>query len=106
MKYAYPLVVLAAIVSGARAQHEDHAHHHEEPASTADAHIVVTINPEARVSAVLGAPLPAPPVCGTAMELRLKIVNQGFVTAPLRASIVGDGARLVELHMDGAKLSG
>ena len=84
---------------------EDHADHHGSPPAD-DAQIVVTINPEARVSAVIGAPLPPPAPCGSATELNIKVINQGFVTAPLRAAIVGDGARHVALRMDSTKLSG
>jgi hypothetical protein len=74
--------------------------------SAGDAQIVVTINPEARVSAVLGASLPSPSPCSESTELKVNIVNQGRVTAPLRAKIVGDGAKLVTLHLAQEKLSG
>jgi hypothetical protein len=87
------------------AQHDGHSHRHEAEA-VSDAQIVITINPEARVSAAVNAPLPKPPACGSVIELEIKIINQGFVTAPVRASIIGSGSRLVELHMDAAKLSG
>jgi diadenosine tetraphosphatase ApaH/serine/threonine PP2A family protein phosphatase len=84
---------------------EDHSHHHSAP-PPGNAQLVVTINPEARVSVVLGAPLPPPPPCGTATELKVEVINNGFVTAPLKAEIVGDDTRFVALHMDSAKLSG
>lgn len=55
-----------------------------------DAPIKITINPESRVSVALGGELPPPGLCGTATELRVDIVNRGFVTAQLEASLVGD----------------
>jgi hypothetical protein len=98
------LLFLLAFGTGA-ALAEDHAHHHGAP-PPGDAPLVVTINPEARVSVVIGAPMPPPPPCGTATELKVKVINHGFVTAPLKAEIVGDGNQSVELHMDSTKLSG
>jgi hypothetical protein len=98
------LLLLALTFAVARAQ--GHAHHHQSVSPLGDAHIVVTINPEARVSAALGAPLPSPDACGSIMELKVKVINNGFVTAPLRAAILGDGVRQVALHMDSTKLAG
>ena len=97
--------LLLLVLGSASAIAQDHAHHHES-LPPGNAQIVVSINPEARVSAVLAAPLPAPSACGSATELKIKVINQGFITAPLRASIVGDGASRVSLHMESAKLSG
>jgi hypothetical protein len=66
--------------------------------------IVVTINPEARVSAALAGPMPqAHP--GTPVDLPVKVVNLGFVTATLEAELVGDavpGAAL-EFHPEPLK---
>jgi hypothetical protein len=99
-----PLLFLLALwITAAPA--EDHAHDHSS-LSPEDAQVVVTINPEARVSAVIAAPLSTPAPCGSATRLEIKVINQGFVTAPLRAAIVGDGARHVALRMDNTKLSG
>jgi hypothetical protein len=93
--------------ASAHAQHNEHAdHQHNPPQQPADAHIVVTINPEARVSAVIGARLPSPPACGSPTPIKVKVINQGFVTAPLRAAITGDGDQQVVLITDDAKLSG
>src|SRR5687767_1872692 len=97
--------LLLLLLGTAAARAEDHAHHHTSTLPS-DAQFVVTINPEARVSVVLGVPLPPPAPCGSAMELRVTVINQGFVTAPLRAAIVGEGAQYVALHMDRTKLSG
>lgn len=82
----------------------DHRNHHH-PAPAGDAHIIVTINPEARVSAVR-AGSPEPGICGQPQDLRVRVVNQGFVTAPLRVALAGDGAANAELRADGAQLSG
>ncbi len=101
MKWLLILLALGSVVASA----EDHADH-PDPLAPGDAQIVVTINPEARVSAVLDAPLPASGTCGSATALKVKVINQGFVTAPLRASIVGDGVKHVVVQMDDTKLSG
>jgi hypothetical protein len=71
-----------------------------------NAHIVVSINPEARVSVTLAAPLPSPSACGSNTALNVKVINQGFITAALRASIVGEDAPRISLHMDSVRLSG
>lgn len=88
------------------ADHSHHDHHVVETRKSTDPPIKITINPEARVSVVRGGSLPPVKACGEAIELPVKITNQGFVTASLRASIVGDGGRHISVHMDGAKLSG
>ena len=66
--------------------------------------IVVTINPEARVSVALAGPLPqAHP--GSAVDLPVKVINLGFVTATLEAELVGEavpGATL-EFHPEALK---
>lgn len=100
------LALLALPIAGTAFAQQDHSHHHHAAPPAGDAQIVVTINPEARVSAIVAAPLPPPAPCGEATELKVKIVNQGVVTAPLRARLVEDGARYAALHMDAAKLSG
>src|SRR5262249_30812631 len=48
----------------------------------------------------------APSACGSATALKVKVINQSFITAPLRAAIVGDGARYISLHMEGTRLTG
>jgi hypothetical protein len=67
----------------------DHEHQHEGDA-LGDPPIKVTINPEARVSVILAGALPPPAACGTAVDFRIKIVNQGFVTSRLEAELLGD----------------
>lgn len=73
--------------------------HHHMPAAAAvsDPPIVITINPEARVSVALAGRLPPPARCGEAAELAVRVDNQGFVTSHLEADFVGEppaGARL------------
>jgi hypothetical protein len=59
-----------------------------EPGHAGKPAIILTINPEARVSAVLGEhPLPALD-CQQVVTLQMKIVNQGAVTAPLHARLI------------------
>ena len=67
----------------------DHEHAHEA-AAPGDPPIKITINPEARVSVTLAGALPPPAACGTAVDFRVKILNQGFVTSRLEAELVGD----------------
>jgi hypothetical protein len=85
-----PIVVLA------QGEREERGHTTEAALSTV-APIVITINPEARVSVKLGGALPAPVPCGKPADLSVKIVNQGFVTSRLEAEFAGgdpDGAQL------------
>lgn len=75
------------------------------PHGQGGAPIVVTINPEARVSAELNSPAPATTKCGAPIRLQVKILNQGGITAPLRAHLV-DAPAGVAIALDGAPLSG
>lgn len=75
------------------------------PHGQGGAPIVVTINPEARVSAELNSPTPATTKCGAPIRLQVKILNQGGITAPLRAHLV-DAPAGVTIALDGAPLSG
>jgi hypothetical protein len=51
--------------------------------------VTVTINPEVRVSVVQGSE--TPPAAGPdgVIELRVQIINNGFLTSPLEARLVG-----------------
>ena len=86
-------IIFAAVLFGSMVYAEKHDPLHASPRMEAilpgDAPIKITINPEARVSVSLGGELPPPPPCGAAMELRVAIVNQAVVTAPLQATLVG-----------------
>ena len=81
-------------------------HHVMEAASPNDPPIKITINPEARVSVVLVGALPPPAPCGTASDLAVRIVNQGFVTARLEAELVGDAPADVALDFHPEPLTG
>ena len=59
-----------------------------EPRPAGDAVFRVTINPEARVSVVQVGEIPAEVACGSPVILPVRVTNQGFVTAPLEASLV------------------
>lgn len=87
------------------AQH-NHGHLQTHATQLGDVQVLVTINPEARVSAAVAAPMPPPKKCGEVTEIVVRVINDGFVTAPLRAAIVGGARSRVALHMDIAKLSG
>ena len=107
MSYRLLMVALGiGMAASVQAQHDEHAGHQHHSAQYADAQIVVTISPEARVSVVMGAPLPSPPNCGSPMAIKVKVINQGFVTAPLRTYIAGNGDQQLTLITDDTKLSG
>ena len=83
----------------------DHEHAHEA-AAPSDPPIQITINPEARVSVTLGGALPPPATCGTAVDLPVKIINQGFVTSRLEAELVGDSPEGTTLDFHPEPLKG
>ena len=83
------LLTVFACVDGDPHMH-DHPIRGVSAASPGDPPIAITINPEARVSATLAGTLPPPVPCGTPAELAVKVVNQGFVTAPLEAVLAGN----------------
>jgi hypothetical protein len=68
--------------------------------------IVVTVNPEARVSSVLTGSWPPRIACGKPVELPVKILNQAFLTARLEARLVGQLPAGVALEFDRRPLSG
>lgn len=72
-------------------EHEHHASHshHAAQSEFADSPIHVTVNPEARVSVRLAGKMPTPAACGMAVDLPVRIVNQGFLTARLEVRWVG-----------------
>jgi hypothetical protein len=90
----------------ARTQDDMHNHAGMGAASPDDPPIKITINPEARVSVVMAGALPPPVPCGTATDLPVKIVNQGFVTSQLEAEVVGDSPPVVTLDFHPAPLKG
>jgi len=75
-------------------------------APSREAPIRITINPEARVSVAMVesfAPTARP---GAALELPVRIVNQGFVTASLEAELVGGAPAGVSLEFHPEPLKG
>src|SRR4051812_41557065 len=100
------LAVLSS-VSVAQAQHDDHSQHHPDGNALAnEAPIRITINPEARVSVTRGGELPPAVVCGESLEFAVHIVNAGFLTAPLRVSLVDPESGLVSLKFAEKPLTG
>lgn len=81
-------------------------HVHDTSVSANDPPIKITINPEARVSVTLAGALPPSAPCGTAADLSVKIVNQGFVTAQLEAELVGDAPAGVTINFHREPLTG
>jgi hypothetical protein len=81
--------LVVVLVTSAVVDAQDHEHIHRFVSPT-DLPIKITINPEARVSATLAGALPAPAACGAAVDFRVKIINQGFVTSRLEAELVGE----------------
>ena|SRR5579863_7203048 len=93
------------------AQVDDMAHHghHMEAAhvgSAGDSPIRITINPEARIIAVLDGSLPRPAPCGVASDLPVKVLNQGRVTARLEAQFIGEAPSGVTLDFHPEPLTG
>lgn len=68
--------------------------------------IEISINPEARVSVALGAPMPAHNVCRRPIALPIRIINDSFITASLEARLVGNVPSGVTLGFHSAPLSG
>jgi len=90
MPTAIELSIMCYVLFVAQLTDMKHVHDHHARATTepGDAPITVTINPEARFSVSwTGGPLPAA-VCGQPIQLPVRIVNQGFVTAVVEAILV------------------
>jgi hypothetical protein len=91
-------------VATAAGQPDDHPS--APVAQPADASIVVTINPEGRVSAVLSGDLPRPEHRGAPVALAIKVINQGFATGHLLAVLVGDPPAAATLDFSAERLKG
>jgi len=103
------LLFLSFVSALLRAQTGEQKHDHYKEAETvsaSDPPLKITINPEARISVALAGTLPRPVPCGTSVDLRIKIVNQGFVTFRLEAEFVGDAPSGVSLEFHPAPLKG
>ncbi|MFO1249512.1 MAG: hypothetical protein U1E93_15170, partial [Alphaproteobacteria bacterium] len=81
------LLALAPGATLAQPMMEDHAHHHMMSAPPA-APIVISVNPEARVSVVLSGPLPAPGPCSRPVDVPVQVQNDSFITSRLEARLV------------------
>jgi hypothetical protein len=68
--------------------------------------IVVTINPEGRVSARVMGALPPPAAYGAPVRFDIAVVNQGFSTGILEARLVGSPAAAATLDFHPAPLRG
>jgi hypothetical protein len=108
--FVIPVLFVLLFVAGLlRAQTGENIpdHHKEAKANSAnEPPIKITINPEARVSVTLVRALLQPVPCGTAADLSVKIVNQGFVTSRLEAELVGNVPEGVSLDFHAAPLKG
>ena len=108
MRIGFAVTALCLLLVWTCAEYGEHLQHHRkmETDSPNEPPIKITINPEERVSVVLAGVLPPPVPCGTATELSVKIVNQGFVTAPLEAELVDDAPADVTLDFHPEPLKG
>lgn len=95
-------IALPALICGQRSEHPDQHY----LASQNKTPIIITINPEARVSAALGGALPEPVSCGTAADLTIRVLNQSFATFRLEAQFVDDVPAGVSLDFRPAPLKG
>ena len=91
---------VAALALPAQPADMDHHHH------VAHAPIEISINPEARVSVALGAPIPVRNPCRRPITLPVKIMNDSFITANLEARLVGSVPAGLTLDFRPAPLSG
>lgn len=108
MRFVGLIVFFASGPMLAHAQDPSHEHEHHATHSAApnDAPIVITINPETRVSVTRGGNVPPPAACGRPIELPVKIVNHGFLTAPLEATLVDNIPPGVSIEFAPQPLSG
>ena len=99
------LALALAVSALTRGHTQDHDSHAKQPSDSSNASISVVINPEARLSVSRSGELPSNVSCGNAVLLPVKIVNQGFVTAPLEARLV-DGAEEIGVEFSAQPLKG
>ena len=76
------------------------------PAAAQGCPVVVTINPEGRVSAMVMGALPPPAAYGAPVDLAVAVVNQGFSTGRLEARLVGSPAAAATLDFRPEALKG
>lgn len=90
------------LVSSAAEVH-DHLHHEEQKSPRG---IVVTVNPEARVSVVGHGLTYRSLPCHKPIDLPVKIINLGFVTAPLVVRLVEGAPSVRGVTLLGDSLTG
>jgi len=93
-------IVLLAASGYAHAQ--DHKRLADSPSPPEEPAIIITINPEARISVALSGSLPQPPSCGTPSVLFIEIINHGFLTSRLEAELIGSvpAGTVLNFHPD------
>ena len=110
MRAAYLMAVAMMLPLVMHAAEDQHQHVHDLPvagaAAATEAIIVVTVNPEVRVSAALAGVWPPRTACGKPVELPVKIINQAFLTSRLEVRLVGESPAGVALEFDRTPLSG
>jgi hypothetical protein len=105
MRLAVAIALTTAWLLVAHAKDQDHQHAIVLGAPS-ETLITITINPEARVSASRsGEPQKAIP-CEHPMELPVKIINHGFVTASLEVSFVDSIPHGISLVFSAEPLKG
>jgi hypothetical protein len=77
-----------------------------DAAAQPPASLVVTINPEGRVSVVSKGELPSSTPHGVPLALQMEIVNQGFITGRLEAELAGNVPAGASLGLDQLPLKG
>jgi hypothetical protein len=75
-------------------------------AQAGDAPILVTINPEGRVSVALVGALPPPAPIGTPIGISVAVMNHGYSTGRLEARLVGSPAAPATLDFAPEPLTG
>lgn len=106
---SFAIAVIAGCSSSSALSVEMDHHHHDGKAMnmlSRHAPIEISINPEARVSVVLAAPVPASNACRRPIIVPVKILNDGFVTAHLEAHLVGNVPSGVTMDFRPKPLSG
>jgi hypothetical protein len=106
MHRSFPAIVAAFALLAGHAPAAEKPDDRAAAALRADAPIIVTINPEGRVSVKLGGAIPPPARPGAPVEWRVRVVNQGYATGRLMAQLVGDPAPPATLDFNPERLKG
>lgn len=106
MRLAVASIAAAIFLSSSTLASEQHDGGHEHHANASLVPIVITINPEARVSVTGGGALYRSQLCERPVELPVSIVNTGSVTTLLQARLVGSTPEGSSVTFLGGKLNG